>query len=199
MDLNRSYGYRSLCAGAALVLFATGSLVADSRIEQVDVPPTPVPKQAVCGDGLVSGGETCETCATDCKPRLCKPAGRYKFAIDLQSHPAWEPTAATIHLSYRTDKLSLPGTASDRSVVERVGFGDSGSGINAIFDVDHSLRVVRAESKPIPKPMAVIEFDGCDGAPPPTSEDLDCVVEGCAYVGGVIQDGCFCIPRLLAD
>ncbi len=190
---------RSLWLAAALMLLVTGSMAAaEPRVEQVEVPPTPVPKRAVCGDGLVSGGETCETCAEDCKPRACTPAGRHKVAVALQSHPAWEPTAATIHLSYRTDKLSLPGTGKDKSVVERVDFGESSS-INAVFDVDHSLRVVRADAKRIPVPMVVVEFDGCEGASPPSVDDLDCVVEGCAHVGGVLKDGCFCIPRLVAD
>lgn len=188
----------SIAAIVAMAL-AAAAVDADQKVQHFEIPPTPVPKKGVCGDALISGGETCESCPQDCKPRPCEPKGRYKFAIDLQNHPAWEPTAMTIHVSYRTDKLSLPGTGKEKSVTERLSFGPAGGGITAVFDVDHSVRVVRAESEKITNPIVTIEFDGCASAAAPTVDDLDCVVEGCAYIGGTIPEGCFCIPRPVVD
>jgi hypothetical protein len=170
-----------------------GAAALTPAIGESDKPAPSAETSALCGNGLVDRDETCKSCEADCNPLPCTPSGdRYLAAISLATHPAWEPTAATIHLSYRTNRLSIPGSGSEEAVRSRVDFGASDSGITAFNDLDHTIRIVRAEGKPLPRPLATIELDGCAGTATPTDADLVCVVEGCAGVGGVIEDGCRC-------
>lgn len=188
--------HRAIRFFAAATLIAVGAVFSASAGESEK--PAPSAKTSpLCGNGLVDREENCKSCAADCKPLPCTPSSdRYLVEISLAAHPAWEPTAATVHLSYRTNRLSIPGSGSDQAVRERVDFGASDSGITAFNDLDHTIRIVRAEGKPLPHPLATIELDGCAGAAPPTEDDLVCVVEGCAGVGGVIEDGCRCTVTL---
>jgi hypothetical protein len=153
--------------------------------------PTAAPDRgAKCGDALLDGDETCESCAADCQPRSCQPAGRHAFDLSVAPPLGAEPIAATLRVSYRTDRLMIPGTEQEDQVRERIDFGPD-AGITALNDLDHSLRLVRGEGNGLVNPLVSIEFDGCKGAPSPTAADIACVVEGCAGAGGVIN-GCTC-------
>ncbi len=170
-------------------LFVTAAAGKDDSAQR---PTNPAPT-TVCGNGLIERGEDCKSCAIDCTPLSCAPGKpTYLVSISLATHPAWEATAATIHLSYRTDRLAIPGNGSSEAVRRRVDFGSSDPGITAFNDLDHSIRIVRAEAKPLPRPLVTIELDSCAGAPEPAIGDLSCVVEGCAGLGGAIEDGCAC-------
>ena len=147
---------------------------------------------ATCGNGLLEIGESCQTCEADCKPQPCSPQGRFRASVSVVSPEASPASAATLNISYRSNRLSIPGTGQDKSATERINFGDSSSGITAFKDFDYSIRLVRAEGSTLPRPMVTIDFDGCAGAAKPTESDLVCVVEGCAGKGGAIADACTC-------
>ncbi len=149
-------------------------------------------QKASCGNGLLEPGESCKTCAADCTPKECTPKNSYRAAISVVSPEASPATAVTLQVSYRTNRLSIPGAKQDKATMARVDFGESASGITAANDLGYSIRLVRAESSALPAPMATVELDGCEGAPPPTDQDLVCIVEGCAGKGGVIADACTC-------
>jgi len=153
--------------------------------------PTAAPERvAVCGDALLDGDESCESCPADCEPRPCQAQGRHAFDLIVVPPLGAEPIAATLRVSYRTDRLMIPGTAQEHGVRGRVDFGPE-QGITALNDLDHALRLVRGEGKGLVNPLVAIDFDGCKGAPTPTAADIACVVEGCAGAGGAIT-GCTC-------
>lgn len=185
---------------AFVSLIALNSTVAAAAEPPVpDVWPTAVPEQpaepAVCGNALLERGESCSNCPKDCEPRKCKPAGRHSFQVRVLPPLGAELIAATLHLAYRTDRLSIPGSGQEKSVLSRVDFG-SDPGITAANDQNYSLRMVRSEGKGLRNPYATITFDGCKGSAAPTADDLVCVVEGCAGVGGVVE-GCTCVTVLV--
>lgn len=147
---------------------------------------------AVCGNALLERGESCDTCSKDCEPTKCTPHNRYTFQVRVLPPLGAEPIAATLHVSYRTDRLSIPGTGQDKEVLARIDFGPD-PGITAVNDQDYSLRLVRSQGKGLTNPYVSIQFDGCVDAPAaPSADDIVCVVEGCAGAGGVIE-GCTCV------
>lgn len=186
-----------LAASACAILVILASAFAAPAAEQPapNVWPTAVPEApappAECGNALLERGESCDTCPQDCEPRDCKSKGRHAFQIRALPPIEAEPIAATLQISYRTDRLKLPGEKQEKSVLERIDFG-ADPGITAANDLGYSLRLVRSEGTGLKNPVAVITFDGCKGAPEPTAEDLVCVVEGCAGAGGAIT-GCTCV------
>ncbi len=162
---------------------------------QVAPPSAPPGLDPTCGNALFEPGESCTSCPADCQPRSCEPSDEVRFAIRVLPPLGAEATAAALHVSYRTDRLIIPGTQQDASVRSSVNFGSS-SGIVALNDLDHSIRLVRGEGKSLPTPYAVIDFRQCNNAPKAAAGDLACVVEGCAGSGGVIE-GCTCNATLV--
>jgi cysteine-rich repeat protein len=152
---------------------------------------TPTPTPMLCGDGLLAADETCDSCPDDCVAQPCEAGGAtYKFAVTLQPPPAQNPLAATVTLSYRTDVVSIPGTAQESSVKTRVRPPlplPSSFGVN---DRDYQV-VVQISQSTLLSNLFAVTFDGCQDAPPPTIDDLSCVVVGCSAANGPIE-GCTC-------
>lgn len=159
-----------------------------------------------CGNGLLEMGETCSSCAADCAPKTCAAAAQRQRAVLSFTAPreamagdvrSFAPVAATLAVSYRTDLLHLPASGIDPVVGKRIERGDSASVTLIANDLDYGLRIVASDTKMLPARLATIEFDTCEGAPPPTESDLTCHVEACAGHGGPLAD-CYCKVTLSA-
>lgn len=145
----------------------------------------------VCGNKLLEPGETCAQCAADCAVQPCQPAQqRAVFAVEFTPPPVPDVSTAVVRIGYRSDRLSLPGTGTEKSVQSRIKSPEHD--VMAFNDLDYALRIVAARAKAIPAGQLVtIEFDRCQGAPAPTVADLSCAVEGCAGSTGP-ESGCQC-------
>jgi hypothetical protein len=169
---------------AALLL--TASILGAARLTAGASPAT-----ATCGNGLLEEGETCAQCAADCTPQPCRPGkSKVVFSVEFQPPAAPDVSTAVLRIAYRSDRLALPGSGTDKSVQGRIK--SPGHNLMAFNDLDYALRVVASGAKAIPAgQILTIEFDRCDGAPAPTAADLSCAVEACAGSTGP-QGGCLC-------
>jgi hypothetical protein len=145
----------------------------------------------MCGDGVLTEGETCEGCAQDCVVRTCTDGGTdATFRVDMLVPGDENPTSATFLVGYNNQRLSLPGTGIVGSVQQRILNRQSG-GSYIGNDLDYALRVVVQRNAGITAGRAfTVNFDVCQGATPSPS-DLGCNVEGCAGEFGLIK-GCRC-------
>ena len=143
------------------------------------------------GNKLLDADETCANCAADCTVQPCRPGQQHAvFAVDFAPPPAPDVSTAVLRIGYRSDRLSLPGQGSERSVQSRLKAPEHD--VMAFNDLDYALRIVAAGAKAIPNgQLLTIEFDRCEGAPAPTVADLSCMVEGCAGSTGP-QSDCRC-------
>jgi hypothetical protein len=150
-----------------------------------------------CGNKLIDAGETCAQCAADCTVQPCRPAQqRAVFSVEFAPPPAPDVSTAVLRIGYRSDRLSLPGTGTEKSVQSRIKSPDHD--VMAFNDLDYALRIVASRSKALPAGQLVeIEFDRCVGAPAPTVADLSCEVEACAASTGP-ESGCQCTISAVA-
>jgi hypothetical protein len=157
--------------------------------------PTVTPmSSAVCGNLLLEPGESCETCAPDCVVQACTATtSTAAFVFDLVPPPGQNPTGVTVRLGYRSDKLSIPGTGSVTSVLQRIVAPAPPPNPFIRNDQNYALSVVLGRTTPISQ-LFTITFDRCQGAPAPTVDDLGCAIVGCAS-GGPPIEGCTCEVR----
>jgi hypothetical protein len=174
---------------ALTIATAAWPLLAAAAPGGVQVAPAPAP---ACGNGLLEATETCDTCAADCAVAACKGTpSRHRFEISLIEPPGKTPLSATLRVAYRSTVLSLPGRGSDTAVRKRVTSSLSGAVVSP-NDLGYAAVVVVSSGEDLAaSPLLRIEFDGCEGSPPPTAADLSCAVLACAGSGGPI-DGCGC-------
>jgi hypothetical protein len=169
--------------GAAATPTPTQTLVANT--------PTPTP-DSLCGDGLLSGSETCESCPTDCAVGPCTvptPAPTITFRVNWSPPFGVDASSTTVRVAYRSTLVSLPGSGS--APASRVTLRPPNS-IVAVNDLDYALRVVITRSGAItPGRLFNVNFDRCGGAAAPTPSDFACTVEGCASSFGDVA-GCTC-------
>jgi len=173
----RRLGLRIVSSLSLLTLFAS---------------PRPTPAaDATCGNHLVEPGETCEGCPADCAVQTCRPGkGHAVFAVEFTPPPAPDISTVVLRIGYRSDRLSLPGTETAKSIRDRLKSSDHA--IMAFNDLDYALRVVAGRPKALsPGQLMTIEFDRCAGAPAPAVTDLSCEVVTCAASTGPAT-GCSC-------
>jgi len=154
--------------------------------------PRPAPAaDATCGNQLIEPGETCEACPADCAVQACRPGkGRAVFAVEFTPPAAPDVSTVVLRIGYRSDRLSLPGTETAKSVRDRLKSSDHA--IMAFNDLDYALRVVAGRPKALsPGQLMTIEFDRCAAAPAPTVTDLSCEMVACAASTGPAV-GCSC-------
>jgi len=196
----RQHSHRAITTTAAIVLsavLAPGIL----RAVETTAPAESAPAGTTCGNALLEPGETCESCAADCTPQECTPdtakptpvnivftAPKESLDGDVRS---FTPVAATITVGYRTNRLHMPATGTDRQVRARIGDLESASETVIANDLDHSLRLVVTDTKRLMPALMTIGFDTCKDAPAPVDTDLTCIVEACAGHGGPLAD-CYC-------
>jgi len=179
------------CTAAAVVdvpASAAGDTAAAADASRAATP------AAVCGNGLIESGETCEDCPDDCiVDRPCETTSKSRIAtVDLVQAERTYPLGFAIRIAYRNDKLSIPGSAFDSSVVARVATSKESSHVVA-RDVGHSLRLVITDPQGLNDSSLTITFDTCKGARA-AADDAICWVEGCTGRGTDIR-GCGCNVR----
>ena len=171
-----------------------------SSAESPPVPATPAavaqPAAAACGDGLLAGDETCESCPADCQPSTCKTKSRRGVVVELAPQNGYDTVGAvTVLLSYRKGVLSLPGEKDAPAVRARVKARQKTAQF-FVNDLGYALRVVVSSKDGLPKgPLLDVELDTCAGAPAAKPEDLSCRVESCAQGGGRLRS-CSCSVSL---
>ncbi len=181
-----------------LLLTLTGAPVsaqdeaAAAATETAEATPEPTERAAVCGNGLLDPGETCDDCADDCNgASACEVTDATRRAT-FRLVPAEEsyPFGFAVRIAYRGNKLSLPGAEFDQAVSDRVTVDKETSRIVA-RDVGHSLRLVVTDGNGLVEPTQVtVRFDRCKGAKD-EKDDAVCFLEGCTG-RGIDIDGCAC-------
>jgi hypothetical protein len=192
--MRHSHSLASIAAAAALCLSATGLQPTGAAAADVTV------ASPSCGNGLLEGGESCESCPADCAPLPCTPDGKRQPVLLAFTAPkeslggdvrSFTPVAATLLVTYRTNRLQLPAQGTAPAVRARLSEIESPSENVIANDLDYALRLVVTDTKKLASKLASIEFDTCQGSPAPTDADLGCVVEACAGHGGPLAD-CYC-------
>lgn len=155
----------------------------------------PTPATSACGDGLLTGDETCESCAADCQSSTCKTGGQRKVTIALEPQNGYDTVGAvTVLVPYRHGVLSLPGEKNAPAAKARVHPRQQSAQV-FVNDLGYAMRVVVSDQKGFPAGALLdIDVDVCAGATP-TSADLGCRVESCAHGGGRLRE-CACTAQL---
>jgi hypothetical protein len=153
------------------------------------------PAPAACGDGLLSGAETCDNCPADCHPSTCKTKDRRGVVVELTPPPGYATVGAvTVLLSLRSGVLGLPGEKDAPAATARVHTRHPSAQV-FVNDLGYAVRVVVSDRRGLPVgPLVDVDIDACQGATA-TAMDLSCRVESCASGGGRVRD-CSCTARL---
>jgi len=144
------------------------------------------PHAAVCGDGVIEAGETCDdgntqngdACPPDCRIVVCSPDGTTTVAAVSFTPPTGTSVGSlTVFVEYPDGVVQIPGSGGDASVGSRITDKPSGFLVDG-FDYDYAVRVALAGSRAlIPGQLFRVNFDHCQGAGPPDVADFHCTVE----------------------
>ena len=152
--------------------------------------PTPTatqPTTAVCGNGIVESGETCDdgntvtnppsdTCPADCTIITCTPGGTTKVSVSFTPPAGKNVASITVLLEYPDGTVQIPGTADDDSVKDSVSNTPSGTLVGR-FDYDYALTVGIAGTRAITVgQLFQVTFDLCQAATAPVAADFKCTV-----------------------
>ncbi len=152
---------------------------------------TPTP-EGVCGDGLLSGAETCQSCAQDCTVSPCtvaSPAPTITFRVNWAAPPGQPVSGVRVRLAYRSALVSLPGTGT--APAARFKNRPSNSNIN-VNDLNYATDVLISKSGSLPEGrLFTTDFDRCSSAAAPVVSDFLCTVLECASSFGMVS-GCTC-------
>jgi len=171
---------------SALVALAVSSPAAARRRQ-------PSPKSAVCGNGRVEPGETCDdgntkdgdVCPSKCRIEVCQPTStRFDVSVSV-ALPADVPVGGVVVLlDYPEGRVSLPGSGHEQTV--RARFTNTPAGfMTATYDLDYAVREVVAMNKTLRSgELYRASFDLCAGATPPQAADFACRVEQASGPGG---------------
>lgn len=114
------------------------------------------------------------------------------FTVLFHGAPGTTAITATTLFAYRSDRVSIPGSAGAPSVRQRVTFPAPLPNAISINDLDYAVRVVIGRTAGVANGLLYsVKLDTCAGAPAPTAEDFACTMEACAGAGGPIE-GCTC-------
>jgi len=161
--------------------------------------PTATPtsgSSAVCGNGVLEPGESCQSCAADCVVGTCANPGMptQAFIVDLVQPLGFQPTTATILLGYNSTRLRIPDTGTMTSVRQRIVAPPPLPQAFTPNDIEYAVRVLVSRNVPLGT-LFTATFDRCAGSPAPMLSDVACTVESCA-AGGSGVPGCTCTVRL---
>ena len=199
---------RTRCIAAALVLALSSTIPARAA----DSPSGGA--VAVCGNGVVESGETCDdgnsrdesdpgvpvnpldTCPKNCRTGSCSSSGTPKTAAVTLTLP--EGTAGvgglTVFLDYPDQLVSIPGTGSN--IGDRIGGLQAGT-LGAPNDLDYGLLEVLASSSSVaPGRIFTVTFDTCQGTPPVQATDFRCLVKDASDSMGLAVAGAGCTVSL---
>jgi cysteine-rich repeat protein len=172
--------------------------------------PTPIitqtPSEAVCGNGVVETGETCDDgntedgdrCPSDCVILTCATDGsKQDISVTYAAPGGTSVASVTVLLIYPDGTVQIPGTGGSSSVGGRVTNRPSGF-LFAINDLDYALRAAIAGTKPFSaSELFRVSFDHCKDSPPATNSDFSCNVVSAANTSGQTVSGVTCATGLL--
>jgi cysteine-rich repeat protein len=137
---------------------------------------------AVCGNGDVEPGESCDdgntmngdSCPSDCVVLACVPDGTMRLAnVNYQSPVSL--ISITVFVEYPDGVLQIPGTGTDASVGQRVI--NRSPGLASFVDFNYALRGSISGASAFPTTRAFsINFDNCQAASPPAAGNFTCTV-----------------------
>jgi len=156
------------------------------------------PAKAVCGNGKIEIGETCDdgntkdgdSCPSNCRIEPCiETSDTRRFAIFLEGRAETDVQGVTIFVRYPESKISIPSGGSDDPV--KGSISDVPPDVLQVpNDLDYGLRDVMVGTKPFhPGRLFTVQFRGCQGATPPEAGELQCAVEDASDpAGGPVRE-----------
>ena len=156
------------------------------------------PAKAVCGNGKIEIGETCDdgntkdgdSCPSNCRIERCiETSVTRRFAIFVEGRAETDVQGVTVFVRYPESKISIPSGGSDDPVKRSIS--DAPADVLQVpNDLDYGLRDVMVGTKPFhPGRLFTIQFRDCQGANPPEARELQCVVEDASDpAGGPVRD-----------
>ena len=149
---------------------------------------------AVCGNGFLEAGESCDNCAPDCAIQACTATTPIQtFKVVFEAPVGTLPSVSSVLVGYRSNRVSLPNTGTGARVKLRPM-----STSQLVNDLNYALRVVinASAGSSIPSGrLFTIDFDSCSGQAAVTPADFGCQVESCGSSAGPIV-GCTCSVTL---
>ena len=150
----------------------------------------------MCGNGILEADETCASCAADCTVLSCTATTPIQtFRVDLEAPVGSAPSAISVLIGYRSNRVSLPGTGS--GAASRVKGRPTGTS-QLVNDLNYALRVTLQAQAGLSIPngkLFTVDFDSCQGAMAVTPADFGCAIDSCGSSFGPI-DGCSCSVSL---
>jgi cysteine-rich repeat protein len=150
--------------------------------------PTPTPGSAVCGNGIVEAGETCDdgntatnppndSCPGDCTIITCTPAeSMTRIGVSFTPPTGTNVASLGVLIEYPDGVVQIPGTADDPSVTAAVTNSPSGY-LATGFDYDYALSVGLAGTRALtPGNVFTVSFANCQNAAPPAASAFKCTV-----------------------
>jgi len=141
---------------------------------------------AVCGNGTVEAGESCDdgntldgdACPSDCKIQICAPDATVRtITVDFAVPAGSNVGSLTVFVQYPDGTVQIPGSKGDASVSARITNKPGGFLVDG-FDFDYALRVAIAGSRALtPGQIFRVNFDHCQSAPEPTVDEFACAVQ----------------------
>ena len=157
---------------------------------------------AVCGDGTVQEGETCDdsnhvdesdpnvpvippdTCPSTCRIGSCSSSGTTRSALVSFSAPVGTAPVVgiTVFVDYPDDKVMIPGSGS--AVAASIGGLPPGA-LGSPNDLDYGLlEGIVSLSGIEPGQLFTIALSACAGAPEVVVQDFGCLVKDASDSGG---------------
>ena len=129
-----------------------------------------------CGNGNVSGAETCDdgntdnfdNCPSDCIVDSCSnPSGDYTVSVHFTGSEA--VAGITVFLDYPEGQVIIPGSGADASVQSAIT-DLPGFAFGQANDLDHALIEAVADTAAFPSGLLFnVHFESCNGATPPAN------------------------------
>jgi cysteine-rich repeat protein len=172
----------------------------------VVVRPAPAgePAKAVCGNGKIEPGETCDdgntkdgdSCPSNCRIERCTETNATRrFGVFLEGPAETDVQGVTIFVRYPEAKIAIPSGGSDDPVKSSIS--DTAPDILQVpNDLDYGLREVMVGTKAFhPGRLFTIQFRDCEGATAPAASELHCSVEDASDSAGAHVPDLHCSVR----
>jgi len=169
---------------------------------------TPTVASAVCGNGVLEAGETCDdgntitnppgdTCPADCTIINCASSGTSRTVSVSFTPPAGKSASSiTVLLEYPDGTVKVQGTGSDPSVQDALSNTPSGALVAAV-DYDYALSVQLAGTHAItPGKLFDLSLRDCRNATPPDAGAFTCTVTDATAPDSSTVTGVTCVATL---
>jgi len=169
---------------------------------------TATPGAAVCGNGTLDDGESCDdgntitnppgdTCPADCTIINCPTDGTTRTVSVSFTPPAGKSVSSiSVLLEYPDGTVKVQGTGSDPSVQTALSNTPGGTLVAAV-DYDYALSVQLAGTRAItPGKLFDLSVRNCRGASPPAASAFKCTVTDATAPDSSAVTGVTCAASL---